>query len=71
MKKYPGLYRSNYLKPALLLVAAGFFAIAAIANSNAPKPKPIITGADQSRPVFFVLKRQTGGAAGEPYYHCW
>ncbi|MBL7761741.1 MAG: DUF1343 domain-containing protein [Sediminibacterium sp.] len=42
------MLKLNYLKPALLLAVAGLFAIASLANTNAPKPKPIITGADQT-----------------------
>lgn len=56
MKKLPRLFRSYCLKPALLLAAAGFFTITAIANINAPKPKPIITGADQTNLYLPYLK---------------
>lgn len=56
MKNVPRLFRSYYPKSALLLVAAGFVAIAAIANSNTSKPKPIITGADQTELYFSYLK---------------
>lgn len=50
------MLKLHYLKPALLLAVAGFLSIAAIANSNASKPKPIITGADQTELYFSYLK---------------
>lgn len=56
MKKLPPLLKLHYLKPALLLAVAGFLSIASIANSNASKPKPIITGADQTELYFSYLK---------------
>ncbi|MBH2003353.1 MAG: DUF1343 domain-containing protein [Sphingobacteriia bacterium] len=56
MKNLPRLFRSYCLKPSLLLVAAGFFAIVAIANINVPKPNPIITGADQTNLYLPYLK---------------
>lgn len=56
MKKITPLLKLNNLKPALLLAVAGFFAIAAVANTNSFKPKPIITGADQTELYFSYLK---------------
>ncbi|MDD2794070.1 MAG: DUF1343 domain-containing protein [Sediminibacterium sp.] len=56
MKKTPQFCRLNYLKSALLLAVAGFFAIAAFASSNVFKPKPIITGADQTELYYSYLK---------------
>ncbi|HJV18720.1 MAG TPA: DUF1343 domain-containing protein [Sediminibacterium sp.] len=56
MKNLLRLFRFFNLKPSLLLVVAGFVAIVAGANINAPKPKPIITGADQTHLYLPYLK---------------